>query len=115
MFSFFVEKWKRAITQDRLKCFNADGDISFQAFQLMDADKDGIISKTDLRQTFDSLGQPAADSELESMIKEVWNLLAFAQFNLTASFIFEWLLNICSGDCLNVSMLFTRLISLEKK
>jgi Ca2+-binding EF-hand superfamily protein len=41
-----------------------------EAFQLMDNDKDGIISKEDLRATFDAVGKIANDKELEEMIHE---------------------------------------------
>ena len=41
-----------------------------EAFQLMDADKDGIIGKNDLRATYDALGKIANDKELEEMLGE---------------------------------------------
>ena len=37
---------------------------------MMDADKDGVISKNDLRATFDAVGKIANDSELTEMLKE---------------------------------------------
>jgi len=41
-----------------------------EAFQMMDADKDGIISKSDLRATYDAVGRLANDKEMEEMLKE---------------------------------------------
>ncbi|XP_050304656.1 myosin regulatory light chain 2 [Anthonomus grandis grandis] len=41
-----------------------------EAFQLMDHDKDGIISKEDLRATFDAVGKIASEKELDEMIRE---------------------------------------------
>lgn len=37
---------------------------------MMDADKDGIIGKNDLRATFDAVGRLANDSEMDTMLKE---------------------------------------------
>lgn len=50
-----------------------------QAFGLMDHDKDGIIGKEDLRQTFDSVGRLATDKELDEMIGEVPGPINFTQ------------------------------------
>lgn len=52
---------------------------SLQAFQLMDQDKDGIISKTDLRATFDQLGRLVADKELDEMVGEAPGPINFTQ------------------------------------
>jgi len=41
-----------------------------EAFQLMDADKDGIISKSDLRACYDQIGRLANDKELDEMLGE---------------------------------------------
>lgn len=41
-----------------------------EAFQLMDADKDGVIGKNDLRATWDSIGRLASDKELDEMLNE---------------------------------------------
>lgn len=41
-----------------------------EAFQMMDADKDGIISKSDLRATYDAVGRLANDKEMDEMLKE---------------------------------------------
>ncbi|XP_046383962.1 myosin regulatory light chain 2 [Ischnura elegans] len=50
-----------------------------EAFQLMDADKDGIIGKNDLRATFDSLGRLAVDKELDEMLNEAPGPINFTQ------------------------------------
>ncbi|XP_043269294.1 myosin regulatory light chain 2 isoform X3 [Venturia canescens] len=50
-----------------------------EAFQLMDHDKDGVIGKEDLRQTFDSVGRLATDKELDEMIGEVPGPINFTQ------------------------------------
>ena len=50
-----------------------------QAFQLMDQDKDGIISKNDLRATFDQLGRLAVDKELDDMVNEAPGPINFTQ------------------------------------
>lgn len=41
-----------------------------EAFQFIDSDKDGIISKNDIRATFDALGRLVTDKELEEMASE---------------------------------------------
>jgi Ca2+-binding EF-hand superfamily protein len=41
-----------------------------EAFQMMDADKDGIIGKSDLRATFDTMGRVANEKELDEMLNE---------------------------------------------
>lgn len=52
----------------------------------MDADKDGIIGKNDLRQTFDSVGRLATDKELDEMLAEAPGPINFTQLlNLFAS------------------------------
>ncbi|KAH0558138.1 myosin regulatory light chain 2 isoform X3 [Cotesia glomerata] len=50
-----------------------------EAFQMMDHDKDGIIGKEDLRQTFDSVGRLATDKELDAMLEEVEGPINFTQ------------------------------------
>ncbi|XP_063992787.1 myosin regulatory light chain 2 isoform X3 [Diachasmimorpha longicaudata] len=50
-----------------------------EAFQLMDHDKDGVIGKEDLRQTFDSVGRLATDKELDDMVAEVPGPINFTQ------------------------------------
>jgi len=50
-----------------------------EAFQLMDHDKDGVIGKEDLRQTFDSVGRLATDKELDEMVAEVPGPINFTQ------------------------------------
>ncbi|XP_011252449.1 myosin regulatory light chain 2 [Camponotus floridanus] len=50
-----------------------------EAFQLMDADKDGIIGKNDLRAAFDSVGRLASDKELDEMLNEASAPINFTQ------------------------------------
>ncbi|XP_072766438.1 myosin regulatory light chain 2 [Anoplolepis gracilipes] len=50
-----------------------------EAFQLMDADKDGIIGKNDLRAAFDSVGRLATDKELDEMLNEASAPINFTQ------------------------------------
>jgi Ca2+-binding EF-hand superfamily protein len=45
----------------------------------MDQDKDGIISKNDLRATFDQLGRVAAEKELDEMVNEAPGPINFTQ------------------------------------
>lgn len=51
-----------------------------EAFQFIDQDKDGFLSKNDIRATFDSLGRLSTDTELESMIKEAPGPINFTMF-----------------------------------
>jgi len=51
-----------------------------EAFQMIDQDKDGFLSKSDIRATFDSLGRMCSDSELESMIQEAPGPINFTMF-----------------------------------
>jgi Ca2+-binding EF-hand superfamily protein len=48
-----------------------------EAFQMMDADKDGIIGKNDLRATFDALGRMVSDKELDELLGEATGPLNF--------------------------------------
>lgn len=51
-----------------------------EAFQFIDSDKDGIISKSDIRATFDALGRLMTDKELDEMASEApvsMNILLF--------------------------------------
>jgi len=48
-----------------------------EAFQMMDADKDHIIGKSDLRATFDAMGKVANERELEEMLGEATGPLNF--------------------------------------
>ena len=50
-----------------------------EAFALMDHDKDGIISKSDLRATFDDVGKLSNEKELEEMINEAPGPINFTQ------------------------------------
>jgi len=45
----------------------------------MDADKDGIIGKNDLRAAFDSVGRLATDKEIEEMLNEAPAPINFTQ------------------------------------
>ncbi|XP_053200291.1 myosin regulatory light chain 2-like [Panonychus citri] len=60
-------------TQNQVQTFK-------EAFQMIDQDKDGFISKNDIRQTFDSLGRMCNDAELESMISEAPGPINFTTF-----------------------------------
>ena len=42
-----------------------------ECFKLMDIDKDGTISKNDLRAAFDNVGKLMTESELDEMLSEV--------------------------------------------
>merc|ERR1711994_212614 len=46
-------------------------DMYKECFKLMDVDKDGTISKNDLRAAFDNVGKLMDESELDSMLSEV--------------------------------------------
>ena len=50
-----------------------------EAFQMMDADKDGIIGKNDLRATYDAVGRIANDKEMDDMLKEASGPINFTQ------------------------------------
>lgn len=45
----------------------------------MDADKDGIIGKNDLRSTFNQIGKLVAEKELEEMLSEAPGPINFTQ------------------------------------
>jgi len=51
-----------------------------EAFQLIDQDKDGFISKNDIRATFDSLGRLCTEDELQSMVNEAPGPINFTMF-----------------------------------
>ncbi|UYV66889.1 hypothetical protein LAZ67_4003244 [Cordylochernes scorpioides] len=51
-----------------------------EAFQMIDQDKDGFISKNDIRATFDSLGRLATEQELDSMVSEAPGPINFTMF-----------------------------------
>lgn len=51
-----------------------------EAFQFIDQDKDGLISKSDLRQTFDALGRMYPDDQLQEMLAEAPGPLNFTMF-----------------------------------
>ncbi|CAG0910051.1 unnamed protein product, partial [Cyprideis torosa] len=48
-----------------------------EGFQLMDADKDGVIGKNDLRQTFDIVGRIASDKELDELLGDAPGPISF--------------------------------------
>ncbi|XP_019865247.1 myosin regulatory light chain 2 [Aethina tumida] len=50
-----------------------------EGFQLMDHDKDGIISKPDLRATFDAVGKLSNEKELDEMLNEAPGPINFTQ------------------------------------
>jgi len=50
-----------------------------EGFQVMDADKDGIIGKNDLRATFDMVGRIASNEELEEYLADAPGPLSFTQ------------------------------------
>lgn len=51
-----------------------------EAFQMIDQDKDGFLSKNDIRATFDSLGRMVTDSELNEMMSEAPGPINFTMF-----------------------------------
>ena len=48
-----------------------------ECFKLMDVDKDGTLSKNDLRAAFDNVGKLMDESELDSMLGEVGGSCTF--------------------------------------
>lgn len=48
-----------------------------ECFKLMDVDKDGTISKNDLRAAFDNVGKLMDESDLDSMLGEVGGSCTF--------------------------------------
>jgi len=48
-----------------------------EAFSFMDADKDGVIGKGDLRATFDALGRMVSDKEMDELLGECVGTLNF--------------------------------------
>ena len=46
-------------------------DMYKECFKLMDIDKDGTISKNDIRATFDNVGKLMSEGELDDMLSEV--------------------------------------------
>ena len=50
-----------------------------EAFSLMDHDKDGILSRNDLRYIFDQVGRPVSNQELEEMVGEAAGPINFTQ------------------------------------
>merc|ERR1739848_9405 len=52
-------------------------DMYKECFKLMDIDKDGTLSKSDLRAAFDNVGKLMDESELDSMLGEVGGSCTF--------------------------------------
>lgn len=50
-----------------------------EGFQVMDADKDGIIGKNDLRATFDMVGRICSNEELDEYLSDAPGPLSFTQ------------------------------------
>jgi len=50
-----------------------------EGFSLMDADKDGILGKNDLRAAFDMIGRLVSDKELDEMLNEAPGPISFTQ------------------------------------
>merc|ERR1712244_188680 len=48
-----------------------------ECFKLMDVDKDGVLSKSDLRAAFDNVGKLMDESELDEMLSEVGGACTF--------------------------------------
>jgi len=48
-----------------------------EAFSMMDADKDGVIGKNDLRATYDALGRIVSEKELDELLGEATGPLNF--------------------------------------
>lgn len=51
-----------------------------EAFQFIDQDKDGFISKGDISKTFDALGRMCTSAELEDMVSEAPGPINFTMF-----------------------------------
>ena len=51
-----------------------------EAFNLIDQDRDGIISKEDLRSVLISLGQKPTDKQVKDMLSEAHGCVDFARF-----------------------------------
>jgi len=51
-----------------------------EAFGFIDQDKDGILSKNDIRATFDQMGRLTSDKELEEMLSEASGPINFTMF-----------------------------------
>lgn len=71
-----IAKEKMSVEWNGNECF-LPGILHQQAFQMMDADKDGIIGKNDLRATFDALGRMVSDKELDELLGEATGPLNF--------------------------------------
>merc|ERR1712029_583552 len=56
-----------------------------ECFKLMDVDKDGTISKNDIRAAFDNVGKLMSEGELDDMLGEVGGACTFEQEMATAA------------------------------
>lgn len=48
-----------------------------EGFQLMDADKDGVLGRNDIRSTFDIIGRIASDKEIDEMLADAPGPISF--------------------------------------
>ncbi|XP_037068435.1 myosin regulatory light chain 2-like [Pollicipes pollicipes] len=51
-----------------------------EGFALMDNDKDGILNKTDIRNSFDIVGKIVSDKELDDMLNDAPGPISFTMF-----------------------------------
>jgi len=51
-----------------------------EGFALMDNDKDGILNKTDIRNSFDIIGKIVSEKELEEMLNDAPGPISFTMF-----------------------------------
>jgi len=51
-----------------------------EAFGIMDQDKDGVISKSDLKDLYATLGQVASESQIDNMLREAPGPINFTVF-----------------------------------
>merc|ERR1711881_548622 len=81
--SIISEKSRSSSTNTMGKGNNEGGfsqeqiDMYKECFKLMDVDKDGTLSKNDLRAAFDNVGKLMDESELDSMLGEVGGSCTF--------------------------------------
>lgn len=72
---------KKSRTGSEASSFDAKTIQEFkEAFGIMDQDKDGIISKQDLKDLYATLGAIASDSQIDSMLKEAPGPINFTVF-----------------------------------
>nr|UEK51494.1 MRLC-9 [Parasacculina yatsui] len=69
---------KRGGGSSVFSCFSQQQVNEFkEGFQLMDADKDGILSKSDIRSAFDIIGRVVSDAELDEMLADAQGPINF--------------------------------------